>query len=384
MRVAIFTDTFYPQINGVSNTVYRLANYLMKNQIPYKIFAPHYPGDNEHNYNFNICRFLSVPFPFYPECRLSIPYYPKLHREADDFKPDIIHSITQSGIGYSGLRYAKEKNIPFVASFTTNFSMYLKYYKLQYLEESLWGYLKWFHSNAYANLCPSQDTIESLKEKGFNNLKISTRGIDIELFSPLKRSEDFRKKYGLAGKTSFLYAGRLAPEKDLDTLVKSANEIYSKFPDESFFIIVGDGPMKEQLMEEMPPNTVFTGYLKGEALSEAYASADVFVFPSGTETLGNVVLEAMASGLPVITVNSGGVKENVLDGYNGIMCKYKYEHDFVEAMERFINDEALKIIMSQNARVYTLNKTWDKVFDKLIFDYLQVIELHVKENIKIA
>ena len=384
MRVALYTDTFYPQINGVSNTVYRLANYMKKNKIPYKIFAPHYPGDNGHNYDFNICRFLSMPFPFYPECRLSIPYYPKLLREMDDFKPDIIHSITQSGIGCSGLRYAKEKNIPFVASFTTNFSMYLKYYKLQYLEEALWGYLKWFHSNAYANFCPSQDTIESLEPKGISNLKIATRGIDIELFSPLKRSEKFRNKYGLNGKTSFLYAGRLAPEKDLDTLVQSANEIYSKFPAESIFVIVGDGPMREQLAAEMPPNTVFTGYLKGEALSEAYASADVFVFPSGTETLGNVVLEAMASGLPVIAVNSGGVKENVLNGYNGIMCRYKDKHEFASAMERFIEDEALKTIMSQNARAYTLSKTWDKVFDKLMDDYLQVIELHIKQNIKIA
>lgn len=374
MRIAYFTDTFLPQINGVSNTLEKLGDYLSGKNIEHMFFAPDYNEKIISPANSPVTRFKSISLPFYPECRLSLPLYANLCRIADKFQPTIIHLTDPFGIGLAGLRYAKDRDIPIVSSFHTNFDVYLKYYNLEYLEDIIWGFFKWFHGFSKLNLCPSQDTLKVLEAKGIENLSIWSRGIDRDKFNPNQRSLNLRYRLEANDKIVFLYVGRMAAEKDLDILLDSIDIVNSRYGDKAQFVFVGDGPYAKSIKERSYDNVVFTGYLKNKELSEMYASADVFVFPSSTETFGNVVLEAMASGLPVIAVNSGGVKENVFNDYNGLMCTPRDTESFAKAIIRLIEDQQLKETLAANAREHSAVKSWSRIFDQLVLDYSLVQE----------
>jgi glycosyltransferase involved in cell wall biosynthesis len=369
MKILYFTDTYLPQVNGVTNTLDKLARYMDNNKIGYMFFAPYYEDSSSIFEEKNIRRFKSISLPAYPECRLSIPFYSNLCRIADKFKPDIVHLMTPAGLGLAGLRYAQDRGLPVVSSFTTSFDVYLKYYKLGFLNNLIWSFFKWFHNSCSINFCPSLDTSQMLKSKGIKNVKLWSRGIDTDIFNPTRRSEDLRNSFNAEGKITFLYVGRLAPEKDLDILMESIRQINYLYPDKAQFVIAGDGPSAAQLRRSAPGNVIFTGYLKGEKLSSLYASCDVFAFPSSTETFGNVVLEAMASGLPVVAVNSGGVKDSIINGYNGFLCNPRDTKNFTDAVSRFIDDKTLINKMSSNAREYTIKKSWNSIYDQLVSDY---------------
>ena len=386
MRIAYFTDTYLPQVNGVTNTLDKLKNYLAKNGTEYMFFAPEYHEKTITIREGDVKRFKSIPFPPYPECRLSLPIYANLARLTDSFKPDLVHLVTPLGIGLAGLKYARERGIPFVSSFHTNFDMYLKYYNLEYFHDALWNYFKWFHSFCALNFCPSQDTLETLSSKGIDKLRIWSRGIDTEKFNPIYRDESLRQKLGAGERKLFLYVGRLAAEKDLDILMKSIVKINELYPGKAMFVLAGDGPNAGSLKASAPENVVFPGYLRGRELSAMYASCDAFVFPSSTETFGNVVLEAMASGLPVVTVNSGGVKDSMLDNYNGLLCKPRDVESFTLAIERLLTDSGLIIELGRNAREYALTKSWNWVFDNLISDYKHILYNyeHTKQQNRLA
>ena len=374
MRIAYFTDTFLPQINGVSNTLEKLGDYLLDRNIEHMFFAPDYNEKIISPTNSPIARFKSISLPFYPECRLSLPLYANLCQIADKFKPTIIHLTTPFGIGLAGLRYARDRGIPIVSSFHTNFDVYLRYYNLEYLEEIIWGFLKWFHGFSKLNLCPSQDTLKVLESKGIENLRIWSRGIDRDKFNPNQRSLNIRYRLKAEDKIIFLYVGRMAAEKDLDILLDSIDIVNSNYADKAQFVFVGDGPYAKSIKERSYDNVVFTGYLKDQELSAIYASSDVFIFPSSTETFGNVVLEAMASGLPVIAVNSGGVKENVFNDYNGLMCTPRDTVSFAKAIIRLIEDTQLRESLAANAREHSAMKSWSRIFDQLVTDYGTVLE----------
>lgn len=378
MKIAFFTDTYLPQINGVTKTLGKLEAYLKDSEHEYLMLAPEYPTTREHMSGPSILRFKSILFPVYPECRLAMPLYPNLAKRLDQFKPDLIHVVTPLSIGMAGVRYAKEKKLPLVSSFHTNFDTYLKYYRLQPLENLLWGFFRNFHSNFHTTFCPSNDTLQTLDSKGIDNLKVWSRGIDTDIFSPRHRDISFidrycKKDYSGTHPLRFLYAGRIAAEKDLDILKESISKV-NKEHSNIEFVFVGDGPYTRTLASETPDNVFFTGYLKGDMLAKAYASCDVFVFPSSTETLGNVVLEAMASGLPVIAVNSGGVKDNVLDGYNGLMAEPRNVKSLTECILKLARTQPLRTQLRKNALNYVQSKTWENVFNKLMDDYTSTLK----------
>lgn len=383
MRIAIFTDTYLPQVNGVTHTLSKLQAYLIEEGHDYKLFAPDYGKEKEHLTAPSVVRFKSILFPPYPECRISLPFYTAITKEVSDFQPDLIHIVTPLGIGLTGLKYGKKHKLPIVASFHTNFDAYLKYYKLDLFEDLLWKFFKKFHDQCLLNFCPSNDTMEALSSKGIKDLRLWTRGIDTSHFSPSNYSEDFLDTHSYSRRTPykknakepirFLYTGRVSLEKDLDILLQASHRINRKYKTQIEFIIVGDGPYKKQMMALAPDNMTFTGYLKGQELYESYASCDVFAFPSATETLGNVVLEAMASGLPVIAVNSGGVKDNVHPNYNGILARPRDVESFTDAIEELILHPERRQAYKHNALEYVKSRTWDAIFDQLISDYETVI-----------
>ncbi|MED1559753.1 glycosyltransferase family 1 protein [Bacillus paramycoides] len=377
MRVAIFTDTFTPQVNGVAKTLARLTRYFQKENIAYSVFAPQHTA--EDNFVANVNKMRSLPLTIlYPECRFSFPT-PRIKRELLAFKPDIIHIATPFNMGLCGLYYAKRLNIPVVGSYHTDFDAYLRYYKIEFLSTMLWNYLKWFHSHMQKNFVPSPETLHQLKNKGFQNLYIWGRGVDCSLYHPTYNKDLFRKKYNITADYILSYVGRLAPEKDIDTL-QTLIHMTNKERNDIHWLIAGDGPLAKILHENVPKtNVTFTGYLQGEDLAEAYASSDLMVFPSATETFGNVVLESLACGTPVIGANSGGVKNIIKDEKTGFLCDPKNEDSFLSSIYYLLNNEEKLKQMGLAASSYAKSQSWDEIFLNLLNQYEEVLHRNKAE-----
>lgn len=372
MKIAIFTDSSFSQISGVTRTLEKYIEYLGEKHIQYKVLAPR--GNNEVAQAGNeIVKFRSVKFIFYPECRLAIPNFMHVCRELDDFKPDIIHIITEFSIGLLGLKYAKSRHIPVVSSYETNIPDYLKYYHAKFLANKSWTFFKWFHNSCSKTYCPSSATMKFLENKGISNVDVWGREVETAKFSPSFRDEDLRKDLNLQNKVVFLYVGRISPEKNLKMFLNVAERINVKYADRVHFLIVGDGPSMNSMKKKALSNMTFTGFLSGIDLSKVYASSDVFLFTSSTETLGLVLIEAMASGLAVVACNSGGASDNLKNGFNCIACKENNEDDFYNAAEKLILNPEYRLELSKNAEEYISLNNWGNSFNKLVNDYKNII-----------
>jgi glycosyltransferase involved in cell wall biosynthesis len=378
MRIAYFTDTYSPEINGVTNTLSRLGAYLEEKHIPHTIIAPAYGdeavprGESRHSGCRNLYRFKGLKAPLSPESRLVFPAFWEINEICDDFKPDLVHVSTELGIGFRGMRYAVTRNLPLVMSYHTNYGKYLRYFDLELLKPVLEKYLSWFYRFAHRVLIPSRHTLEDLFKRQYRNLDLWSRGIDAALFSPAYRNEDLRNRIG-KDKFIFLYAGRLSPEKNLAMLLYAAAEFERRFPGKTAFVFTGDGPYAETIRKQNLPNVVLTGFKRGRELSEIYASADCFAFPSGTETFGNAALEAMASGLPVAGVASGGVTDFLFHGNNALLCPEGGQEAFLKNLAALMEDPALRASLAENARKTALARDWNHVFDRLVNMYAGVI-----------
>ncbi|PEP85639.1 glycosyltransferase family 4 protein [Bacillus pseudomycoides] len=371
MRVAIFTDTFTPQVNGVAKTLDRLTLYFQKQNIAYSVFAPQHTAEDDFVANVNKMR--SIPLKIlYPECRFAFPT-PRIKRELLNFQPDIIHVATPFNMGLCGMYYAKKLNIPLVGSYHTDFDSYLQYYKIEFSSNMLWNYLKWFHSSMQKNFVPSPETLQQLTQKGFRNLYIWGRGVDCSLFHQAYNKDLFRKKYNITAPYILSYIGRIAPEKDIETLRTLIHTTIKERKDNIHWLIAGDGPLAEELRETLPANVTFTGYLQEENLAEAYACSDLMVFPSATETFGNVVLESLACGTPVVGANSGGVKNIITDGKTGFLCEPKNSNSFLSSIYQLLNNEEMRKQMGIAARFYATTQSWDEIFHGLYMQYEEVL-----------
>jgi glycosyltransferase involved in cell wall biosynthesis len=372
MKIAIFTDTFFPDINGVARTLKRFTDYLETQHISYKIFAP---DSNADEYvSSHIHRFKSLSFFLYPECRLAFPNLIQMKTELQNFSPDIIHVATPFNIGLCGVYYAKKFNIPLVGSYHTDFEHYLKYYDLQFLTKSLWKYMNWFHKPCRKVLVPSIETFNQLQNKGFANLEIWSRGVDCQLFHPFYDKNAVRKKYSLTNKYLLTYVGRLAPEKGVHSLLEISKSMTGEMIHQIDWLVVGDGPLREDLQKKAPSNMIFTGYLEDQSLAEVYSASDLFVFPSATETFGNVVLEALASGTPVIGANAGGVKNIIKPGVTGELCNPGNIEQFSHSIEHILIHDSKRLQMGVEGRKYALMQKWERIFANILWHYCSLIE----------
>jgi len=281
--------------------------------------------------------------------------------------------MTEFNMGVAGLTYGKKLKIPTVSNYTTNYSQYLKYYSLDIFLNTLWNYMRWFHNQNNMTLCPSMETREMLKNHGIQNTGIFSRGVDAENFNENLRSIKLRKQLGINDKIVLLYVGRVAMEKDINVLLEGYTSILNKYKDKVSLVITGNGPELEKYKKSFPKGTIYTGYKKGRELAEIYASSDIFVFPSPTETFGNVVLEAMASGLPVIAANAGGVKDTVKNRYNGLLFNPGDARELSKLIVEMIENEDLKNNLKENARKTVLERSWGSIFDGLVDTYKEVI-----------
>lgn len=358
MRMAIFSDTCFPQVNGVSKYLEEMQRYMDKNNILYQLFLP--PTNRDR---INITTFSGRPFGLYPELQICWPSNGKINEVLDKFNPDLVCLVTPLSIGWAGLKYARRRKIPVVAAYHTNIPQYLSYYRLGAMRGTVWKYLKWFHSFSSINFCPSLDTMEQLLLHGIGNISISNNGVDTASFTPEKYNEYIRQQYAPPGDLLLLYVGRLAPEKGLFSLMKAA-ELLNEAQLNYKLLVVGDGPDRTALQDQAPANVLFAGYKSGIELQQIYASADIFIFPSATETFGNVVLEAMASGLPVVGAYRGGVTESLRDGFNGLAFNPDDTLAIAHNILRLANDSNLYNELSQNAREFALTRTWDIIFNE--------------------
>jgi glycosyltransferase involved in cell wall biosynthesis len=361
MRVAIFTDTFKPQVNGVCRYLEEMQKYMDENQIAYRLFVP--GGQSEAEMK-NVTVFHGRPFILYPELSISLPDYSIVDRELNTFKPDIIYLATEVSMGLVGLKYARRHNVPVVAAYHTDFPHYLRCYRLNFFVSPVWKYLAWFHSFSEMNVCSSMETFDQLLEHRIGALNMIGHGIDCEKFSPAMRSDSMRKYYAPNVETLLLYVGRLAQEKNLDVLLNACSEIQESRNDLKL-LIVGDGPAKSWLEKQNIPNVILLGYKSGEELSTIYASADIFVFPSASETFENVILEAMSSGLPVVAVNAGGVKDSLQHMHNGLAFRPGDHIDMAECIQKLMDDPHLTIELALKARSYALCHSWENTFNSL-------------------
>lgn len=372
LRVAIFTGNYNHIADGVSLTLNRLVRYLEKNDIPVIVFGPTSNNpDIDHAGEF--IPVPSVPMPGRPEYRVTVGFPEEVQKRLRSFKPTLIHIATPDLLGFRAMRFAQAHDIQIVASYHTHFTSYLKYYNMDMLEMLGWKYLIWFYEQCKHVYVPAPSMADELYERGIKNgLRIWSRGVDSALFSPDKRDMQWRRDLNIRDSEVVVsFVSRLVWEKDLQTMI----DTFKKVVESDFNIralIVGDGPAKKEL-EYMMPDGIFTGFLQGEDLARAYASSDIFFFPSDTETFGSVTLEALASGVPAVVADATGSKSLVESGVNGLLAPPKKTTEFAKSIIKLAQNSELRKKMSEAARQKALAYSWDTVMEKLVKNYEEAL-----------
>jgi len=333
------------------------------------LFAPE--GAPAQYAKTNIVTWRGIPFPPYPEMQI-IPPIVDPRPWLDKFKPDLVHLVNPVSLGLVGLRAARAMRLPVVASYQTDIPGFARRWGLGFLAGALLRYLRWLHNQCDLNLTPSRFTQSELIASGYHRVEVWKRGVDTVQYRPDRRTHEWRQRLsdGHPDAPLLLYVGRLAPEKRVEWL----RSILDALP-QVRLAIVGDGPSRPSLERLFAGTaTTFTGYLRGDALATAYASADVFVFPSANETLGNVVLEAMASGLPVIAPRSGGLLDHVTDGKTGLLFEPEQASSMVDTVKSLLDQPTYARQLGEAARRYTETITWAKTLDGLALSYARVLK----------
>jgi glycosyltransferase involved in cell wall biosynthesis len=365
MRIALVTETFLPNVNGVVTTLCRLLEHLQARGHEAVLFAP---VDAPPTYaGAEIVPLKGVPLPLYPELKLTPPQ-PGLTARLQRFRPDILHLAGLVTLGPTAHFAARRLHLPLVSTYHTNWPAYSSHYGMGFLRDIAYGYLRWIHNSCALTLCPSSATLADLRAHGFRRLRLWGRGVDTQQFHPRFRSHAWRASVGLQpGEILLLYTGRLASEKRVDLLADALRGL-----EHTRLVLVGDGPARpalERTLAGMP--VYFAGYLGGETLATAYASADMFVFPSDTETFGQVVQEAMASGLPVAASRAGGALDLVHDGVTGVLFAPGSAADLRAAVRRIRGDPARLAAMGAASRAAAEQRSWSRVMDDLLEYYRQ-------------
>ena len=365
MNYHLVSETFYPEINGVSMTLHRLLLGLQKKGFEATIIRPRQTNEQANHFPYKEHLVAGIPIPYYPELRFGITTTNHLKKIWRTECPTLVHIATEGPLGLCALWAARSLEIPVISSFHTNFHQYGKYYKLSFLIKGAFAYLRYFHNRTRATYAPSDDLIENLKAAGFKNLRKMERGVDAQLFNPCKRSTDLRLSWGANKETPvFTYVGRIASEKNIPFALKCFQEAKKKLP-EAIMVVVGDGPLRKEL-EKKYPEVIFCGLQKGEALAQHYASSDVFIFPSVTETFGNVVTEAMASGLIVAAYDYAAGKLLIEDGINGTVASFDNKEHYLANLIQLISKRAMWPAMREKSRARIEDISWESITNNYI------------------
>ncbi len=376
LRIAVVTETYPPDINGVAHTISKIVEGLKARGHTLMLVRPKHRMDGlplmESGFQEVLVR--GAPIPMYKQLRMGLPAQGALHKLWLKQRPDLVHIATEGPLGWSAARAARKLNIPTSSDFRTNFHAYSQFYGFGWLKGAIVSYMRKFHNSTHCTMVPTQGLMAELSKIGFEKLMVVPRGVDTEHFSPAYRSAQLRDSWGVTADTQVLLSvGRLAVEKNLETVIRCYQSLRGQnLPVK--LVIVGDGPLREAL-EKMCPEAIFSGQKRGRELAEYYASSDLFIFPSLTETFGNVTIEAMASGLAVIAYDHAAAGQLILNKVNGMLIEAQFEEGLSLAAAEVLNNSELRKSIRDQARQTAVDHDWISVVSKTEGIFRSLVDL---------
>ena len=369
MRIALFSEVYWPMVSGVGVTLLRLTDALQERGHAVRVYSATYPPPSGQPDRPEVHRSPSVPFFLYPDVQWAFPRQRDVAEDLQAFAPDVVHVATEFSLGIAGVKAARQLCLPIIASAHTDYDQYAARYGVTWALRAGWHYLRWFYGQAHRVLCPSRIYELALHRHGVLHTGLWSRGVDPRVFAPRFRDQAYRAAVG-AGPDDLIvtYIGRIAREKNLGLLLEAWESLAAERGGAQL-VLVGRGPLEDDIRRRELPGVHVTGLLQGEALSAAYASADIFAFPSPTETFGNSLLEAMGSGLPSLVAAGGGVLEFAEHGQNAWLVEPDSAAAIADALRRLIADPSLRHRLAAGALATARARQWGEVYDQLLDDY---------------
>ncbi|MEI7824995.1 MAG: glycosyltransferase family 1 protein [Chlorobiaceae bacterium] len=378
MKIALYSGTYVRDKDGAVKSIYQLVASFRKNGHRVAVWSPDVSRGDNHN-GLAVHRMPSVPILLYPDYKLGF-FTKETRRQLDAFAPDMVHISTPDIIGREFLLYARKKNIPVASAFHTDFPSYFSYYSLGFAVKYAWKYLTWFYNNCNTVLAPNERVRLKLADYHIRNIEIWSRGVDKELFDPSRRSEKLRSTWNADGRSVIVYAGRFVLYKDIEVVMKVYDRfMQGEYADQVRFVMIGSGPEEEAMKRRMPA-AFFTGYLTGDELPEAYASGDIFLFPSTTEAFCNVALEALASGLPVVVSDVGGCCDIADRSAGGIVVHQGSVCDFYSKCIELLGDSLRYRELRASGLAYAETQSWSSVNGFVIDLYQAMVDCSKKSD----
>jgi glycosyltransferase involved in cell wall biosynthesis len=374
VRIALFSEVYWPMVSGVGVTLLRLTRALEERGHQVRVYSASYPLAQGQADRPEVHRSPSVPLFLYPDVQWAFPRLRDVLEDAANFQPDVVHVATEFAMGMAGLKVARQLRVPVIASAHTDYEQYAARYGVDWAVRAGWRYLRWFYGQSHRVLCPSRVYQEHLHSRGVTHTGIWSRGVDPNCFHPRFRSEAYRRAIGVEpGDLLVTYIGRIAREKNLTLLLEAWDRLA---PDRGSarLALVGRGPLEAEIRRREIPGVHVAGLMDGRPLSTAYASADIFAFPSATETFGNSLLEAMGSGLPSLVAAAGGVLEFSQHGGNAWLVEPNSVAAIAEGLNRLLHDAGLRRRLAEGALRTAHERRWDGVYDRLLEDYQSAID----------
>jgi glycosyltransferase involved in cell wall biosynthesis len=364
LRIAVVTETYPPEINGVAMTISRMVEGLRRRHVV-ELIRPRQNKNDTATADLTLQEVLvqGFPLPKYEGLKLGLPCKGRLLRLWSKQRPDVVHIVTEGPLGSSAIAAARKLGIPVSSDFHTNFHSYSQHYGFGWLQKTVAAYLRNLHNRTDTTLVPTNELRDTLAAEGYRNLQVVARGVDTTLFNSSKRSEKLRLQWGVLedGAMAVIYVGRISAEKNLP-LVFSTFESMQAINPRLKLVLVGDGPVRAE-MERRHPEYIFTGMKTGEYLAAHYASGDIFLFPSMTETYGNVTVEAMASGLAPVAYRYAAAAQHIVQGENGLLAEYGNAEEFTKQACTLANDPALVERLRWKAHQTMLRLDWENIVD---------------------
>jgi len=377
LRIALVTETYPPEVNGVATTIARVVEGLRARNHELQLIRPRQEseeaGDNDGP-RFHEILMRGLPIPRYPNLRMGLPATRELKTHWMARRPDMVHIATEGPLGWSALQAALQLRLPVSSDFRTNFHAYSKHYGIGWLHKPIMAYLRKFHNRTQCTMVPTEELRRSLMEYGFRNLSVVARGVDTRLYGPHRRDEVLRQAWGAGPDTLVaVHVGRLAPEKNLTTLL-AAFDTMRAINQTAKLVLVGDGPARKWLQTRCP-DAIFAGMRSGVDLAAHYASGDFFLFPSLTETYGNVTAEAMASGLAVLAFDYAAAAQLIKSDDNGLLAPVDDPTSFVAKASALANDLPRLRTMGERACERAGALGWDRVLEQIESVFLATISV---------
>ena len=375
MRIALVTETFTPEVNGVAMTLGRITEGLLRLGHTLQIIRPSQSSSDSPNKRTGQEDVLvtGFPIPFYNELRFGFPSENRLVKLWQQKRPDVVHVATEGPLGLFAINVARKLRIPVTSSFHTNFQNYSSHYGIGFLRGPIEVYMRWLHNRTMATLAPTHAMVQTLQARGYLNVALFSRGVAIELFSPIHRSSALRESWAVNDQDIVvLYVGRLAKEKNVNLVLRSFLAIKSRHPNAKL-VFVGDGPLAKSLQEECP-DAIFAGMKTGKELAAHYASGDLFLFPSATETFGNVVPEALASGLAVVAYDYAAAATMITNEVNGCLVPFGDEAGFVSRAWALASAPHKLLALRQQAAPSVSHLDWGSVCEQFAGALAKVVK----------